>query len=122
MGRVGRSQLIRLYQVSDWFLSPSVDDAGPSMVNQSQMCGTPAVCFNNGTAVDVVVNGRSGFKTDDVTECGYAVILQTAINLTASDPNEYEGIRAFTRAIAMETCSKRCFSQDIMRYYKLMTS
>ena len=122
MGRVGRSQLIRLYQVSDWFLSPSVDDAGPSMVNQSQMCGTPVVCFNNGTAVDVVVNGQSGFKTDDVTECGYAGILNTAIDLTASSPKEYDEIRTSTRTIAMETCSKHRFSHEIMKYYQLMTS
>lgn len=122
MGRVGRSELIRLYQVADWFLSPSVDDAGPSMVNQSQMCGTPVVCFDNGTAVDVVVDGRSGFKTDDVTPQAYAGILHTAIGVSGARPEEYREMRTSTRAIALDTCSKRCFSRDIMKYYKSMTS
>lgn len=122
LGRVDRGELIRLYQAADWFLSPSVDDAGPSMVNQSQMCGTPVVCFDNGTAVDVVIDGRSGFKTDDVTPQAYAAILYKAIGMTASSPEEYREIRGATRAIALDTCSKRCFSRNIMEYYKSMTS
>lgn len=122
MGRVGREDLIRLYQAADWFLSPSVDDAGPSMVNQSQMCGTPVVCFNNGTAVDVVTDGVSGFKTDRVSETGFADALYSALNLSLNGPEAYERMRISTRHTALDTCSKARFQQDIVSHYKTMTS
>ena len=122
MGRVGREDLIRLYQAADWFLSPSVDDAGPSMVNQSQMCGTPVVCFNNGTAVDVVTDGVSGFKTDHVSETGFADALYSALNLSLNAPEAYERMRISTRNTALDTCSKARFQQDIVSHYKTMTS
>lgn len=122
MGRVVREDLIRLYQAADWFLSPSIDDAGPSMVNQSQMCGTPVVCFNNGTAVDVVTDGVSGFKTDHVSEAGFAEALNTALNLSLRDPGAYQGMRISTRDTALGTCSKARFRKDIVSHYKTMTS
>lgn len=122
MGRVNRRDLIALYQVSDYFLSPSIDDAGPSMVNQAQMCGTPVVCFNNGTAVDVVTDGVSGFKTDNVSETGFSDALYTALNLALNDPGSYERMRISTRDTALDTCSKARFQKDIVSHYKTMTS
>lgn len=122
MGRVGRENLIRLYQAADWFLSPSIDDAGPSMVNQAQMCGTPVVCFNNGTAVDVVTDGVSGFKTDNVSNSGFADALYTALNLALNDSDTYEKMRVSTRDVALDTSSKAKFQNDIANHYKTMKS
>ena len=122
MGRVSRKDLIALYQVSDYFLSPSVDDAGPSMVNQAQMCGTPVVCFNNGTAVDVVTDGVSGFKTDNVSDTGFAGALHTALDLALNDSVAYEKMRVSTRATALDTSSKARFQNDIVNHYKAMKS
>lgn len=122
MGRVGRENLIRLYQAADWFLSPSIDDAGPSMVNQAQMCGTPVVCFNNGTAVDVVTDGVSGFKTDNVSDSGFADALYTALNLALNDSDTYETMRVSTRDVALDTSSKAKFQNDIANHYKTMKS
>ena len=92
------------------------------MVNQSQMCGTPVVCFNNGTAVDVVTDGVSGFKTDHVSETGFADALYSALNLSLNDPEAYERMRISTRNTALDTCSKARFQQDIVSHYKTMTS
>ena len=55
-------KLVKCYQAADTFLNTSYDDAGPSMINQSIMCGTPVICYDNGAALDVIEEGVSGFK------------------------------------------------------------
>lgn len=103
-GFVNRDKLIKLYQASTYFLSPSVDDAGPSMVNQSMMCGTPVICFNNGTAIDVIQDKTDGFKTDEITPKGYTDILIEALKI-ANSP-EYEVMCRMARKAAMKYNSK----------------
>lgn len=61
VGYVGGADLPRLYSLADVFLSASVDDAGPSMVNQSLACGTPVVAFEMGTALDCVKGHNTGY-------------------------------------------------------------
>ncbi|MEP7165233.1 MAG: glycosyltransferase [Ferruginibacter sp.] len=48
------------YQAADVFLCASIEDAGPSMVNQSIMCGTPVVSFAQGVSLDIVISGKTG--------------------------------------------------------------
>lgn len=48
------SDLPKYYNVADLFLSPSIEDAGPMMVNQSLMCGTRVCAFEIGVALDMV--------------------------------------------------------------------
>lgn len=50
------------YQLTDIFLCPSVEDSGPTMINQSIMCGTPVVSFDMGIAPDLVINGKTGYR------------------------------------------------------------
>jgi glycosyltransferase involved in cell wall biosynthesis len=50
------------YQAADVYICPSIEDAGPSMVNQSIMCGTPVVCFDQGVSLDIVINGKTGYR------------------------------------------------------------
>jgi len=120
LGVVNRRKLIKLYQASTYFLSPSTDDAGPSMVNQSIMCGCPVVCFNNGTAVDVVINEESGFKTDNISEQGFAEVLEKAISWISNNIDK-GNLRNSTREVALRTSSKKCFQENITNYYKIMT-
>lgn len=48
------------YQAADVYVCPSIEDAGPSMVNQSIMCGTPVVSFAQGVSLDIVITGKTG--------------------------------------------------------------
>jgi glycosyltransferase involved in cell wall biosynthesis len=48
------------YQAADVFISPSIEDSGPSMINQSLMCGTPVVSFEMGVSPDLVLTGKTG--------------------------------------------------------------
>jgi glycosyltransferase involved in cell wall biosynthesis len=50
------------YQAADVFVCPSIEDAGPSMVNQSIMCGTPVVSFAQGVSLDIVITGKTGYR------------------------------------------------------------
>lgn len=61
LGYVKQQQLPAIYSMSNVYLSPSVNDAGPSMVNQSLSCGTPVVAFEMGTALDVVKDRGTGY-------------------------------------------------------------
>lgn len=49
------------YQAADIFICPSIEDSGPTMINQSLMCGTPVVAFKMGVASDLVKTGETGY-------------------------------------------------------------
>lgn len=49
------------YQASDIFVCPSIEDAGPMMIPEAMMCGTPVVAFNTGGAPDLIENGKNGY-------------------------------------------------------------
>jgi glycosyltransferase involved in cell wall biosynthesis len=49
------------YQASDVFVCPSVEDAGPMMIPESMLCGTPVVAFNTGGAPDLIENMKTGY-------------------------------------------------------------
>lgn len=64
LGYIPYNKLPDVFQVADVFVSPSIEDSGPLMINQSLMCGTPVVSFNIGVAVDLVINGITGYQAD----------------------------------------------------------
>ncbi len=57
-------QLASAFQASDFFICPSIEDAGPFMINQSVMCGTPVVSFELGIALDLVIPNETGFLAE----------------------------------------------------------
>ena len=54
-------QLFTAYYAADVFVSPSVDDSGPYMVNYSIACGTPVISFPVGVALDLVKHHETGY-------------------------------------------------------------
>lgn len=112
LGRVGIDLLVECYQMSDIFLSTSRDDAGPSMVNQSIMCGTPVVCYDNGTAMDVIENMKSGFKcpVGDWTQ-----LLKGIRKIMQLDAREYSHLRITTHAIAISHNSIKAGVENLIK-------
>ena len=98
MGMVDAPTLIRLYQVSTAFISPSTDDAGPSMVNQSLLCGTPVISFATGVALDLVNNGTSGWR---IPLCDTASLANAINECIAMPADTFAALRASSRATAM---------------------
>lgn len=115
LGYVNLDTLVTAYRESSLFLNPSTDDAGPSMVNQSIMCGTPVVSFNLGTAVDVIKNGISGFKTDDISAKGFAVTLEGAIR--ALTDRTYPDLSESTRATALRHNTSAVFADKLLSHF-----
>lgn len=62
LGRLSLVELMRVYNGVDFFLSTSVEDSGPLMINQSIAAGTPVVSFDIGVAKDLVLSSCTGFK------------------------------------------------------------
>lgn len=54
-------ELALTYQSADVFACPSLEDAGPMMVSQAMLCGTPVVAFDTGIVPDIVIPGKNGF-------------------------------------------------------------
>ncbi len=116
LGYVKPTDLPGIYSMSSVFLSPSVNDAGPSMVNQAMSCGTPIVSFEMGTALDVVKNRGTGYcaklKDSEDFARGILFILHLA-------DDEYENMRNLCRKTAIELTSDVAFFSNFMRVYNL---
>lgn len=61
MGLVDFTKLAKIYQASELFICTTLADSGPTMVNQSILCGTPVVSFEVGVARDIVQDSNTGF-------------------------------------------------------------
>lgn len=53
--------LFTCYYASDLYLSPSILDSGPMMVNYAIACGRPVVAFEVGIALDLVLQCKTGW-------------------------------------------------------------
>lgn len=84
-GYLNEENLIKAYQASDLYVSTSLEDSGPLMVNQSIMCGTPVVAFNVGVAVDLVKSGETGYIAKFRDSQDLAKGIKTIFDLTKTD-------------------------------------
>jgi glycosyltransferase involved in cell wall biosynthesis len=90
------------FQAADLFLCPSIEDSGPSMINQSLMCGTPVVSFEMGVSPDLVKSGQTGYlarlkESSDMAQGLYDVL--------SADDRTYERMAKNCRQLAIDLCS-----------------
>ncbi|OEK06780.1 glycosyltransferase [Roseivirga misakiensis] len=64
LGFMNHQGLSQAYNAADVLVSPSIEDSGPMMINQSLMTGTPVVSFNIGVGPDLIENGSTGYMAD----------------------------------------------------------
>lgn len=115
LGTVDKAKLISCYRAATCFINASLDDAGPSMINQSILCGTPVVCFDNGTAIDVIHDGISGFKVSTGDGNGLAWILTKLLDIPSAHLSE---LRRTTRIEACARHSYKAFSDRVTALIK----
>jgi len=116
IGHLTFNQLAEYYALADVFLSPSIQDAGPMMLNQALMCGTPAVAFNIGTACDIINEGTgylAKFK-DSEDFCN------GIISLVTKNSAELEAISKNCRTESMPRSSYEGFSSGIINAYNMI--
>ncbi len=113
LGFVKADMLPMMYSAADVFLSPSVNDAGPSMVNQSLACGTPVVSFEMGTAIDYVKDKNTGYcaKLRDAED--YAKGIEKLFRLSEQD---YLAMRKECRLVSEELSSP---AKELEMYAKI---
>lgn len=90
------------FQAADLFLCPSIEDSGPSMINQSLMCGTPVVSFEMGVSPDLVKSGQTGYlaRLKDSSD-----MAQGLYDVLSADDRTYERMAKNCRQLAIDLCS-----------------
>lgn len=119
LGSLNHQDLIMAYQASDVFVCPSIEEAGPMMINQSIMCGTPVVAFEMGVALDLVINGKTGFRAKLYDSADLALCINKTLNLNVED---YCTMRSNCREFGLENISTNKhynqFAEIINKYLK----
>jgi glycosyltransferase involved in cell wall biosynthesis len=92
-------EMATAYQAADVFVCPSLQDAGPTMINQSLMCGTPVVAFETGVGLDLVITGTTGYRAELRNSEDMAEGIKRVLSLPAP---EMEAMRKKCRAVAEE--------------------
>ncbi len=114
LGFLDVSRLVDAYSYSNVFLCPSTLDGGPSMINQSIMCGTPVVSFDSGTAIDVIHNGCSGFKVQLKDSKAFGKAIHQLFVMSSID---YKKMRKSSREIALHWNSPSAFVKQVESVY-----
>lgn len=114
-GYVDMSQMPELYSLADVYLSPSINDAGPTMVNQSLCCGTPVVAFEMGTALESIKNKPTGYCAKLRDSKDFARGIEKIFRLTEEDRLN---MRAKCREYAENTFSYSSRVNNILHIYE----
>lgn len=98
-GFLSLDRLSAFYSAADFFVCPSVDDPGPSMVIQSIACGTPVVGFKMGYMLDVVLGEGTGYCAELKDSNDLANGIEKFYRM---DKTEYDAISKHCRQYAVE--------------------
>jgi glycosyltransferase involved in cell wall biosynthesis len=79
----GDSALAEVYRASDFFVSCSIQDAGPMMIGEAMACGRPSIAYPIGIAPDLIEQGCNGTLVEPV---GDVASLASALRAYAEMP------------------------------------
>lgn len=118
IGYVAMEKLPETFALATCFICPSIDDAGPMMVNQSLCCGIPVVGFETGSVLQVVKDKGTGVcvpvkDTQKLAEGIYEIIKLPI--------NEYNCMRKRCRDVALQTSSYKAQTDIIVSTYSKYT-
>lgn len=111
LGKLNHLNLSAAFQAADIFVSPSIEDSGPMMINQSIMCGTPVVAFEMGVAVDLVITGETGYRAKLKDSVDFSHGINFLLSLSES---EYIEMRTKCRKLGMELYNHRAQAEKFM--------
>ncbi len=119
LGFLDMEGLCEAYSVSNVYVCPSVNDAGPSMVWQSLMCGTPVVGFEMGACIDAVKYKNTGYcaRLRDSGDLANGILyIHSMIQHSMVD---YNMLRERCASFAKSICTKDVRFQAMLDvYYK----
>ena len=112
-GSLPYDTLAEYYAMVDIYLSGSIQDAGPMMINQALMCGTPVVAFDIGTACDLV-NSKTGYLARylDVNDFSDGIL-----QLISLSDEKKSVMYQQCRQAALATSSYQAFENQVYKVY-----
>lgn len=114
-GFVSMDELPSIYSLADVFLCPSVNDAGPMMVNQSLCCGTPVIGFEMGACLDAIKGKGTGYCAKLRDSKSFAICIEKLFRQT---PEEREAMQRRCVDLAQKTYSYEAAVKRIIDAYK----
>jgi glycosyltransferase involved in cell wall biosynthesis len=108
--------LSKAYQSADLFVSTSIQDSGPMMVNESIMCGTPVVAFEVGVVPDLVKDGVSGYRVPVMDTAALSKNMAKVLELNKQERNELE---LSTYTFAHNLTSFNIFNKNFEKDFEL---
>ncbi|MEE9355401.1 MAG: glycosyltransferase [Methylococcaceae bacterium] len=111
LGYLDHAALPKAYQAADIFVSPSIEDSGPMMVNQSIMSGTPVVAFDIGVSSDLVHTNKTGYRANFLDTKDFARGIEKILELNSLDYQKMSnncrelGLERFTHAVFLSGLS-----------------
>lgn len=115
LGYVAMNELPEIYSLATCFVCPSVNDAGPMMVNQSLCCGTPVVGFEMGAVLQVVKDKGTGFCVKLKDSAALAEGIRQVLEMSTE---EYMAMSHRCREIAVQTSSYEAQADRILSIYQ----
>ncbi|WP_291855758.1 glycosyltransferase [Marinilabilia sp.] len=108
------TEMARLYQATDLFVLPSMQDNLPNTVVESMACGTPVAAFNIGGVPEMIQHRQSGFlvspgKSKDLAE-GILFVMENSEELGRN-----------ARLFAQDNFSPALVAQQYDEIYKSVT-
>lgn len=103
------------YQASDVFVCPSIEDAGPMMINEAILCGTPVVAFEMGVAPDLVHAGKTGYRARLRDSQDLAKGIMQILHLSE---DEYRAMSRNCRELGLQLCSPKAQVDSFEELFK----
>ena len=118
LGLIGTQELAEAYVVASVFVSPSIEDSGPMMINEAVMSGTLVAGFQTGVLPDLVEPGVTGHYA----EIGDTAALARAIfDILTWPKKRVEAGRARAREIGLTRCSPGAQAEGFARIASFMS-
>lgn len=114
LGYLDHNNLPKAFQAADVFVSPSIEDSGPMMVNQSIMCGTPVASFEMGVALDLVHTGETGYRAKLQDSNDMANGIKYILEL---EDREYKKMSSKCRETGLSLCSLKKKVRELMEIF-----
>ena len=80
-----KQQLPFAFKAADAYISPSVMDTGPYMINLALAHACPVISFDIGIAKALVVNNQTGFKSSDISPKSLAITMKKFLDMNTED-------------------------------------
>jgi len=112
LGRLdGDVAMALAYQACDFFVSPSINDAGPMMIGEAMACGRPFIAYPVGIAPDFTGGGLSGTLVEPIGDVGaLSAAIRFYVELPEKDLVERQRAAAGT---VQELLSAQCFTEKL---------